>query len=222
MLQEEDSELSYLCKHEFSSTKLLLNMIADSVLTILAMEIQDDNYVSDAVKGDEHNLRKLRKHIRIISHTRRMISDMEKRSFEDIKLIFETHKITLILIELLLFFRYLPIKGGPILVVKGKFRNGQENKYYRGSEYRLAEENNEVYLAEAKSSAESDFIEWMLSAYMVCIGHNTSNVEEPFKKLHQNFSAYEQLGTHLKQKLLSYLEKLENNISELKTKKIWD
>lgn len=219
-LQREDSELHYLCKHEFSNIRLLLNMIGDSILTILAMEIHDDDYVKEAVNGDEHNLRNLERHMKIISHTRNVIEGMEKKYSGDVKFIFETHKITLILIELLLFFRYLPIKGGPLLVVGDKFRNGQQNKYYKGSYYMMAKRNNEIYLAESKNSAESSFIEWMLNSYMVCISHKAPAINEPFRELHQNFGAYEQLGSHLKQKLLNYLERLEANIAELRSKKI--
>ena len=220
-LQKEDSELHYLCKHEFGNIRLLLNMIGDSILTILAMEIYDDGYFKEAVYGDEHNLRHLARQIRLVSHTRKVIEAMEEQHFWDIKLIFETHKTTLILIELLLFFRYLPIKGGPLLVVGDHFRNGQPNKYYNGSYYMCAKRNNEGYLSEAQESAENSFIEWMLNSYMVCITHKAPTVNEPFKELHQNFSAYEQLGSRLKQKLLAYLGKLDGNIAELRSKKIW-
>jgi len=219
--QKEDSELHYLCKHEFGTIKLLLNMIADSILTILAMEMHDDKYAKEAVAGDEHNLKNLAKHMKIIIHTREVIEDMGGKCSGNVKLVFETHKITLILIELLLFFRYLPIKGGPLLVIGNRFRNNQPNKYYKGIYYMRAKRNKEVYLAEAKNSAESSFIEWMLNSYMICISNKVPIINEPFKELHQNFGAYKQLGSHLKQKLLTYLEKLDKNIAELRSKKIW-
>jgi hypothetical protein len=220
-LQKEDSSLHYLYRNEFGAINLLLNMIADSILTILAMEIHDDYYVKEAVDGDEHNLRNLVNQIRYIKHTRKVMEEMKDKQTGDTKLIFETREITLILIELLLFFRHLPIRGMPLLVVRDKFRTGQLNKYYRGSHYMRARRNNELYLSEAKECVEYSFIEWFLNSYLVCISHNTPKINEPFKELHQNFNAYEQLGLHLKQKLLHYLDRLDKNIGTLRSKKIW-
>ena len=220
-LQKEDSEVRYLCNQEFGSVKLLLNMFADSMLTMLAMESMDDAYISEAVEGDEGNLQILHDQIKHISHLRKVIGQMEHQYEGDVLLALTTHKTTLGLIELLLFFRYLPIKGMALLTAPEIFRNGQRNKYYRYPYFMRAKNTKKTYLALAGQIEESSFIEKFYHAYLQCLSKNDPKTSSPFRELHQNISSYEQMGVTFKNKLLDYLACLDQNISVLHTRKIW-
>ena len=216
VLRTEECRLDYLYKNEFGNTKLLLNMLADSILTILAMEVEDTEYIEEAVDADKDTLKRLENQTKHLKTARKIIeNELPKRSGK-IKLILETHKSTIGLIELILSFISLPIKGSALLMINNKFRDGTHNKYYQGSIHARAKRNKEKYLELAKSCLESDFIDWMLNSYILCMKNKQPSVDHPLKELHQNFSKYEQLGNAIKQRFLTHLEQISKNLVEIK------
>lgn len=208
-LQRKDKELHYLCSHQFGAAKLLLNMIADSMLTILAMESEDDAYIRGAVEGDEHNFTILESYMKHLSRARNVMASQKIKAGGLMAAKYEKYEAAIEIIELLLFWRYLPIKSLPLLAVGEKFRDGRANKYFKGSDYMRAKNLQEKYLAESQKAGEADFIKWLVQSYMACLEYKLPDPKSPFKELHSDTEKYEILALHFKERLLSHLKVLD-------------
>jgi hypothetical protein len=165
--------------------------------------------VKEAVEGDEHNFTILESYMKHLSKARNVMTAQKKKSGKIMAMKYEKYEAAIEIIELLLFWRYLPIKSLPLLAIGEKFRDGRTNKFFKRSTYMRAKRMYEKYISESKNSGESRFIKWLIDSYLSCLQYKLPQPNAPFKELHDDVSKYETLALHFRGRILDHLKVLE-------------
>lgn len=193
---------------------LILNYFCDTMLTVIAMEHNDDTYVKFAIEKDEAFVNKLKaqmagfKVLREEMERRKQAAatDTERRKMR-------VHQIIFILMEINQLLDYFPFRGTPAVLLD-KLRKDIPNPYkyssdkYKKSVFKRAEAVWKEYTDIVSSCHAKDEMGSFANSYLASIKSNVPTAEQ----LHSTPKEYTQVALMYESVLVKYIDLLKKNI----------
>jgi len=195
--------------------QLILNYFCDTMLTVIAMEHNDDTYVKFAIEKDEAFVNKLKTQMagfKVLREEMEQRKQAAKTDSERRKM--RVHQIIFILMEINQLLDYFPFRGTPAVLLD-KLRNNIPNPYkyssdeYKTSIFKRAETVWQEYTNIVNSCHAKEEMSFFADSYLTSV---TNNVPKADEALHSTPQEYAQTALMYETIMTKYIDLLKKNI----------